>query len=118
MTEDCEVWNVPTASASARQSRSASIPTLVMYGSFDGKTSPQWGIYVAGTLENSTVVTVPRSGHGALFLIQLPHDTPARPCTQSVVASFLSNPMAPDTTCVDGLTNVPFQHFSVRRGPA
>jgi len=108
MTEDCQVWNVPAASGSARQVTVSSIPTLVLNGSFDGKSAPQWGIYAAGTLQNSTVVTVPSSGHGALFLIQLPPDAPARACTQDVVASFLANPMMPDTSCVTGLTNVQF----------
>jgi pimeloyl-ACP methyl ester carboxylesterase len=108
MTEDCAVWDVPPASGSVRQVPVSSIPTLVLNGSFDGKSAPQWGIYAAGTLQNSTVVTVPSSGHGALFLIQLPPDMPARACTQSVVASFLSNPMAPDTSCAAGLTDVPF----------
>ncbi len=104
MTEDCGVWDVPPASASVRQITASAIPTLVLNGSFDGKSAPQWGIYAAGTLQNSTTVTVPGSGHGALFLIQLPPDAPARACTQSVVASFLSNPLDPDTSCVASLT--------------
>jgi len=108
MTEDCQVWDVPKADASIRQVTVSSIPTLVLNGAFDGKTSPQWGVYVAGTLENSTTVTVPSAGHGSLFLIGLPEDVPARKCVEGVVASFLSNPMAPDTSCVAGLTDVPF----------
>jgi pimeloyl-ACP methyl ester carboxylesterase len=105
---NCAVWEVPPASGSVRQITVSSIPTLVLNGSFDGKSAPQWGIYAAGTLQNSTTVTVPSSGHGALFLIQLPPDTSARACTENVVASFLANPMAPDTSCVAGLTDIPF----------
>jgi len=108
MTEDCQVWDVPSAAGSVRQVTVSDIPTLVLNGSFDGKSAPQWGIYAAGALKNSTVVTVPSSGHGALFLIQMPPDAPARQCTQNVVASFLANPMAPDTSCVAGLTDVQF----------
>ena len=108
MTEDCAVWDVRPASGLVRRVTVSSIPTLVLNGSFDGKSAPQWGIYAARTLQNSTVVTIPSSGHGALFLFLLPPDTPARACTQSVVASFLSHPMAPDTSCVAGLTDVPF----------
>ncbi len=104
MTEDCEGWNVPKADPSVRQVTVSSIPTLVMAGDFDGKTSPQWAIYAAGTLENSTTVVIPGGGHGALFLIGLPDDSLAKPCAISVVASFLSNPMAPDTSCVGSLT--------------
>ena len=35
MTEDCQVWNVPAASGTARQVTVSSIPTLVLNGSFD-----------------------------------------------------------------------------------
>jgi pimeloyl-ACP methyl ester carboxylesterase len=108
MTEDCGVWNVPPADASVRQVTISSIPTLVMAGDFDGKTSPQWAIYAAGTLKNSTTVVIPGGGHGALFLFGLPDDSPAKPCAQSVVESFLSNPITPDTSCVASLTPYPF----------
>jgi pimeloyl-ACP methyl ester carboxylesterase len=104
MSEDCAVWDVPRAPAAVRQLTISTIPTLVLNGSFDGKSAPQWGIYAAGTLENSTTVTVPGSGHGALFGIQMPPDAPARACTQSVVASFLANPAHPDTRCAASLT--------------
>ncbi|HEY5088879.1 MAG TPA: alpha/beta hydrolase [Polyangia bacterium] len=104
MTEDCAVWDVPRAPAAVRQLTISTIPTLVLNGSFDGKSAPQWGIYAAGTLENSTTVTVPGSGHGALFAIQMAADAPARACTQSIVASFLANPAKPDTRCAASLT--------------
>jgi pimeloyl-ACP methyl ester carboxylesterase len=108
MTQDCSVWNVSKAPGSVRQVTISTIPTLVMVGSFDGKTSPQWAVYAASTLQNSTTVIIPGAGHGALFLIGLPNDSPAKPCAQHVVASFLSNPMKPDTGCVATLTAPPF----------
>lgn len=108
LTEDCGVWNVPKAPASVRQLTVSTIPTLVMSGSFDGKSSPQWAAYVAGTLQNSTNIVIPGAGHGALFLFGLPDSSPAKPCTQHVVASFLSNPMQPDIGCVAGLSPEPF----------
>ena len=108
MTEDCGVWNVPRAPDSERRVTISSIPTLVMAGSFDGKTSPQWALYAARTLQNSTTVVIPGAGHGALFLIGLPPDTPAQSCARSVVASFLSAPMDPDVSCVANLRPLPF----------
>jgi len=115
LTEDCAVWNVPKAPDSVRQITISTIPTLVMAGSFDGKTSPQWAVYAASTLPNSTTVVIPGGGHGALFLFGLPDNPPAKPCpppkpcAQHVVASFLSNPMAPpDTSCVADLCPAPF----------
>jgi pimeloyl-ACP methyl ester carboxylesterase len=99
LTQDCGVWNVPKAPGAVRQLTISSIPTLVMAGDFDGKTSPQWAVYAAGTLEKSTTVVIPGAGHGALFQIGLPNKK-AKDCAQSVVASFLSNPMKPNTGCV------------------
>ena len=99
-TEDCAIWNVPSADPSIREVTTSSIPTLVISGSFDAKTSPQWAKYAAMTLENSTRIVIPGFGHWV---------TPQEPCTQSVVRSFLSNPsVPPDTSCVAALTPPPF----------
>jgi pimeloyl-ACP methyl ester carboxylesterase len=104
MTEDCAVWDVPPAPATVRQVTISTIPSLVLNGSFDGKSAPQWGIYAAGTLANSTTITVPGAGHGALFGYLMPADAPAHACMQSVVASFLATPEHPDTSCAKSLT--------------
>ena len=118
MSEDCQVWNVPAAPATVRQVVISTIPTLVMASSFDGKTSPQWAINVAGTLSASTTVVIPGAGHGALFAFGMPDDAPARPCTKQVVTSFLANPSAPDTTCVGSLTTPPFSSAPSNLSPA
>ena len=95
-TEDCGVWNVPKAPASIRDVTTSSIPTLVINGSFDGKTSPIWATYVATTLPNSTVLIVPGIGH----LV-----TAQSPCAQTVVREFLADPRQhPDTSCVAEVT--------------
>ena len=104
MVEDCAVWDVPPAPATVRQLTISTIPSLVLNGSFDGKSAPQWGIYAAGTLANSTTITVPGAGHGALFGYLMPADAPAHACMQSVVASFLATPEHPDTSCAKSLT--------------
>jgi pimeloyl-ACP methyl ester carboxylesterase len=118
MSQDCQVWNVPSAPATVRQLTISTIPTLVMASSFDGKTSPQWAINVAGTLSNSATVVIPGAGHGALFAFGLPDDSPARPCAKQVVATFLANPSAPDTSCVDSLTPPPFSGSPSNLSPA
>ncbi len=99
MTEDCAVWNVPKAPSSAREITTSDIPTLIITGSFDGRTSPQWGAYAAETLPNSTNIVIPGIGHWV---------TPQSECAQMVIASFLDTPDAPDTSCVAGLTPPPF----------
>jgi pimeloyl-ACP methyl ester carboxylesterase len=79
-----------------RDVTSSSIPTLVINGSFDGKTSPIWATYVAATLPNSTVLIVPGIGH----LV-----TAQSPCAQTVVREFLADPSKrPDTSCVAEVT--------------
>lgn len=91
MTEDCGIWNVPAADASVRRATISSIPTLVIDGSFDGRTSPQWGAYAAGNLKNSTNIVIPGVGHWATYWSQ---------CARDVITSFLANPLSPNTSCV------------------
>jgi pimeloyl-ACP methyl ester carboxylesterase len=95
-TEDCGVWKVPKATDSIRDVTTSSIPTLVLVGTFDAKTSPKWSKYAAKTLPNSTLVIIPGIGH---FV------TPQSPCAQRIVKAFLENPTTPpDTSCVAGLS--------------
>ena len=81
----------------------SSIPTLVLGGSFDALTGEQWAGYVAGQLDNATLVEVPAAGHGALF----------NPCPQQVFASFLANPSAPDTSCIPEMAPASSFEFSL-----
>ena len=99
-TEDCAVWDVPKAPASIKDVTTSSIPTLVINGTFDGKTSPMWATYVAKTLRNSTTIIIPGIGH----LV-----TAQSPCAQTVVREFLADPTtSPDTSCVAKVTIPPF----------
>jgi pimeloyl-ACP methyl ester carboxylesterase len=100
LDEDCRVWNVPKAPESVRAVTESAIPTLVVSGGFDGKTGAQWGDYVARKLSNSSVVTIPGVGHGAVIV---------SPCAQSVTASFFRTPDAPDLACVATLSPKPFK---------
>jgi pimeloyl-ACP methyl ester carboxylesterase len=93
--DDCRAWKVPKAPATQRATALSTIPTLVLSGSFDAVTPPSWGMIAARTLPNSTVVIIPGVGH---FV------TLASPCAGEVIASFLSAPSAPNTTCVANLT--------------
>jgi len=99
VTEDCAVWDVPKAPDSIRDVTISSIPTLVIAGTFDAKTSPMWATYVAKTLSNSTTIIIPGIGH----LV-----TAQSTCAQTVFQSFLDNPPSPDTSCVAGVAIPPF----------
>jgi pimeloyl-ACP methyl ester carboxylesterase len=90
-TEDCAVWDVPRAPAFVKHVTVSSIPTLVIAGTFDGKTSPMWATYVAKTLRNSTTLIIPGIGHFVMAQSR---------CAQKVVRRFLADPTTPpDTRC-------------------
>jgi pimeloyl-ACP methyl ester carboxylesterase len=93
--EDCrEVWKVPAAPEAMRQPLASSIPTLLISGSFDTLTSLAGAKAAAASLSNATIISIPGIGH---FV------SPASPCAQTVVVSFLTDPNAPDTSCVGAL---------------
>jgi pimeloyl-ACP methyl ester carboxylesterase len=89
--DDCRVWDVPAAPASVREPTVSEIPTLILSGSFDSVTSLAWAYAAAETLPNARIASIPGVGH---FV------APESPCAQSVIASFLQRPDAPDTNCV------------------
>ncbi|MFD7319688.1 alpha/beta fold hydrolase [Streptomyces sp. NPDC059875] len=95
----CRVWNVPDRTAIQRVTTFSKVPTLIISGTFDSKTGARWGPYTGRTLPRSTAVQIPGIGH---FVV------PQSPCAQSVLASFLTRPTAPDTGCVAGLAPKPF----------
>ncbi|MCU7820332.1 alpha/beta hydrolase [Kitasatospora sp. DSM 101779] len=95
----CRVWNVPDRTAVQRVATRSKVPTLILSGTFDAKTGASWGRYTARTLPRSTAVLIPGIGHWVV---------PQSPCAQSVLASFLASPTAPDTACVAGLAPQPF----------
>ncbi len=88
--DDCRVWNVPSLPAMRQPTRS-DIPTLVISGSFDAVTALRWAKVAAEPLSRARLVSIAGAGHFVL---------PESRCAQSVVASFLRHPEAPDTTCV------------------
>jgi len=77
-----------------RQPVASSIPTLLISGSFDTLTSLAGAKAAAASLSNATIISIPGVGH---FV------SPASPCAQEVIVSFLADPRAPDTSCVGAL---------------
>jgi pimeloyl-ACP methyl ester carboxylesterase len=101
--DDCRrVWKVPAAPAEVHQPLVSSIPTLLISGSFDAVASLDFAKSVAASLSKATIISVPGIGH---FV------TPHSPCAQTVIASFLTDPSNPDTSCVGTLTPPPFTSF-------
>lgn len=93
--EDCrDVWKVPAAPEAMHQPVASGIPTLLISGSFDTLTSLAGAKAAAASLSNATIISIPGVGH---FV------SPASPCAQAVIVSFLADPDAPDTSCVGAL---------------
>lgn len=97
--DDCEIWNVPKTPKALRTATGSDIPTLVVSGTFDAVTPPSTGESAALPLTNSIVLAFPGVGHGVIQ---------SNGCAQEVLASFLSDPASPDTSCVALLEPAPF----------
>ncbi|MFF3209631.1 alpha/beta fold hydrolase [Streptomyces sp. NPDC002886] len=97
---DCDVWDVPAAPASIRDVTRSDIPTLAISGGFDGQTAASNGAYVARTLPNATVVTIPYEAH-VVFA--------SSKCAQEITVSFFDTPMAPNTDCLKDLKPPAFE---------
>ncbi len=93
--EDCrDVWKVPAAPEAMHRPVASAIPTLLISGTFDTLTSFAGAKEAAAKLSHATIISIPGVGH---FV------SPASPCAQAVVVSFLAGPTAPDTSCVGAL---------------
>ena len=95
VNQDCrDVWKVPAAPEAMRQPVASSIPTLLISGSFDTLTSLAGAQAAAAKLSKATIISIPGVGHVV---------APQSPCTQTVIASFLADPVTPDTSCIGTL---------------
>jgi pimeloyl-ACP methyl ester carboxylesterase len=104
--EDCrDVWKVPAAPEAMCQPVASSFPTLLISGSFDTLTSLAGAKAAAAKLSRATIISIPGIGH---FV------SPASPCAQAVIVSFLADPGAPDTSCVGAQKP---QSFTSRASP-
>ncbi|MFE6843559.1 alpha/beta fold hydrolase [Streptomyces sp. NPDC057686] len=98
--EDCDVWKVPPAAPSIRDVTRSDIPTLALSGTFDAQTAADNGPYVARTLSNAKVVTVPYEPHVVFATSK---------CAQEIAVSFFDNPAAPKTECLKSLKAPKFE---------
>ena len=69
----------------------SSVPVLILEGSFDAATAPEWVELITPDLKNSQVVRFPFTGHSVLGKSQ---------CAPAIMTAFLDNPTKPvDSTC-------------------
>jgi pimeloyl-ACP methyl ester carboxylesterase len=104
MRENCRDWNVPAVSPIVRAVTKSSLPTLIVNSQYDGQTAASFGAYVARTLPNSTIVTIPNVAHVAFGSPSKDANT----CAYAIARSFFDNPGNADTRCVE---KVPLTKF-------
>lgn len=96
----CEGWPRAEVAADLREPLQSDIPTLLLSGSADPVTPPNYAEQVAATLPNSRHLVVDGFGHGVL----------SYGCMPRLVAQFIreGNAGGIDTTCLDELEPSPF----------
>lgn len=91
----CDTWQVEPADPLVNETVTTTIPTLVVTGTYDQITPPQWGTEIAGTLPNAFLIEATDQGHSPL--LQLDPD-----CGDGILRSFLADPgSAPDASCAE-----------------
>jgi pimeloyl-ACP methyl ester carboxylesterase len=88
---ECPIWNVGTADPSAGARIVSDVPVLIIEGTFDAATAPEWVDLITPDLPHSQVVAFPFTGHSVLG---------KSTCARSIMASFLDEPTKRvDPTC-------------------
>lgn len=96
LLEVCERWGVPELGPAVDAPVISDLPTLVFSGRFDPITPPAYAAVAARALPNSTSVTFPNTGHGALT---------SSDCAQAIALAFWRDPTRPpDTSCSAALS--------------
>jgi pimeloyl-ACP methyl ester carboxylesterase len=91
----CPVWPVGRAPDETRQPVHSAVPVLLLSGSLDPITPPDWARHAAETLDHGTVLVFPGIGHGVIA---------EHACAGRVAAKFLAAPGSrPFDDCLLGL---------------
>ncbi|MDR6293010.1 MULTISPECIES: alpha/beta fold hydrolase [Inquilinus] len=84
--QSCESWHVPPISAVDAVAVSSTVPTLLLTGSFDPITPPEYAYIAAQTLTNGRVIEFRAGSHSLLT---------TEACAPQLVARFIEAPTAP-----------------------
>ena len=79
----------------------SAVPTLLLSGSFDGQTGPQFVRYVAPHLRRSTEATVPGVAHGVF----------GYPCGATIISSILRHSRAAGHRLRADDETAPIRHY-------
>ena len=88
---ECPIWNVGKALPAVSARIVSDVPVLILEGTFDAATAPEWVDLITPDLKSSQFVAFPFTGHSVLGKSK---------CATSIVAAFLDHPTKPvDPTC-------------------
>ncbi|WP_062639412.1 alpha/beta fold hydrolase [Caballeronia arationis] len=88
---ECPVWNDGKADPAVSSRIVSDVPVLILEGTFDAATAPEWVDVITPNLRNAQLVPFPFTGHAVLG---------KSTCAPSIMAAFLDNPTKPvDPTC-------------------
>ncbi|WP_074169486.1 alpha/beta hydrolase [Caballeronia hypogeia] len=88
---ECTVWNTWKAVPAVSARVVSDVPVLIIEGTFDAATAPEWVDVITPDLRNAQVVQFPFTGHSVLG---------KSTCAPSIMAAFLDNPTTPvNLTC-------------------
>jgi len=92
----CQTWPYQQRNASDYSAVVSSVATLLVSGSLDPLTSPDWAKQAASTLSNGYWVEFPGLGHD--------EQASTNSCPESILVGFLKSPGPPDMSCVQSMT--------------
>lgn len=88
---ECPIWNVGKADPALSARIVSDVPVLILEGTLDAATAPEWVNVITPDLKNAQVVPFPFTGHSVLG---------KSTCAPSIMAAFLDNPTkSVDPTC-------------------
>lgn len=83
----CPYWNARPIDPYERRPTVSDVPTLLLTGTYDPVTPPEWAYQAAGGLRRSVVLELRGASHAVLG---------SEPCTVELVEAFLADPEAGD----------------------
>lgn len=102
MFNACKTWGAVGPVLGEKDAVISEIPSLVIEGTFDSATPPQFGKQVAEKLPNSYYVEFPNQGH-------VPTAADSSGCAMQMALDFIANPaIEPDRSCLGELPGVEF----------
>jgi len=89
----CDAWQLPAVPPIVAGPVESDIPTLILAGSYDPITPPEWSRSVAENLSHGYYYEFPAAGHNVGV---------DNPCVDNIIVTFLSDPASrPSASCMN-----------------